>query len=122
MKTEIDNKKYKFVGEDKLPYREFIESFESTLQTFIRHCYTCTRQHEQRTKEHTDTAVLKTSALFGSIDYIANEKLTMMFMPQGLNENMAEIYTLVIYECSNSGNVIQKSAHVFISNQTSHGW
>lgn len=118
LKTEIDNKTYKFIEEDKLSYREFIELFESTLRTFIRHSYTCRRQHEERTKVYTDTAILKNSALFGSIYYVANKQLTMMIIPQGLNKNMAEISLLVIYQCNKSGNVIQNSAHTFISNQT----
>ena len=122
MKTEIDAKKYKFVGEDTLPYNEFINVFEDKLQKYLRHSHTWHKQHIERTKACKDPSVLKNTSLFGSIDFIANKQLSLMIMPQGMNQNTAQISMLVIYETCNNGNVINDSAHVFISNQTSHGW
>ena len=69
-----------------------------------------------------DHAVLIKTSLFGYIGHIANKKSSMLIILQGMNQSLAQISMLVIYEASNNKNVVSDSAHVFASNQTSHGY
>ena len=66
--------------------------------------------------------VLLKSAAFSGLDYIANKKLSLKVICQGMNTKTAEISMLVIYECRNINDLIEHSAHIYLSNQTSHGW
>ena len=94
-----------------------MELFESKLQKYVRHSYTWKRQHVERTKACKGPTLLKKTNSFGSRDYVANEKLSTMIMPQGLDKSLAEVSKLVIYESSNNEKDTKTSAHVYISKQ-----
>ena len=73
-------------------------------------------------REIDGTITLKKNTAFTSIDFIGNKKLMCKSLTQGLATKLAQISILVIYECRHIENSIKQSAHIYLSNQTSHGW
>ena len=71
--------------------------------------------------DENETLLPKTAA-FSGIDFIANKTLSLKVVAQGIMTKLAQASMLVIYECRNIMGVKKQSAHIFISNQTAHGW
>ena len=66
---------------------------------------------------------LPSNALFTSLDFIANKKLSPKVVAQGANVKLPETSKLVIYECRNVINdEIKQIANVYVCEQSSHGW
>ena len=125
-KFEIDGKDHKFVVYDSLPWRQYITHYLAVLQARVTHAFQKRRQNgERKTVCRADTdgnITLPNYAAFTGIDYIANKKLKLKVTPQGINTQVPAISILVLYECLNVDGAIKDSAHIYVSNQTSHGW
>ena len=124
-KCEVDNKKYKYVIHEKIAWKEFVWILIDVIGRYIHHIFVKYRQNGQRKivcREIDNKIALQDSATFISIDFIGNKKLICKSVTQALNTKLAQVSILVIYECKNVDNKIQESAHIYVSNQTSHGW
>ena len=124
VKYKVDDKDYNLVVSDSLPWIEYVFHFINVLQKQITHRYAKRRQNTERAKICSDDngIILPKSAVFTGIDYIANKKLSLKVVSQGMNTNLAHVSILVLYECRNINDSIAESAHIYLSNQTAHGW
>ena len=124
VKHEVDDRDYKFVITDSLPWKQYVHYFLNVLKKHIHHIFIKKKQNTERHKicrEH-DQILLPQTAVFSSIDFIANKTLSPKVVSQGTSTKLPQISILIIYECRNINDTIKQSAHVYISDQTEHGW
>ena len=115
-KAEVDGQDYKYVIHEQLPWKDFVWMFLDVARRHIRHKFVKRRQNGQRKiicREIDNQIVLRNNMVFSSIDFIGNKKLMCKSLTQGLATKLAQISTLVIYECRNIQNCIKESAHIY---------
>ena len=120
VKVKVDEESdidYKFVVSDSLPWKEYVSHFAHVLQKQITHRYAKRKQNTERRKicrENNGMVTLPKTAAFTGIDYIANKKLKLPIIPQGMNAKILNISMLVLYECRNVNDNIEKSTHISV--------